>query len=84
MKLNMDITTLGFNPLLKWIGCFLIMGTFFVLIGYPHFSTAIMTDDSGITWAILFLLFVGLLGTYVQAYKLKEDYNFLKLHLQNF
>lgn len=84
MKLNMDASNLGYNPLTKWAACFFTMLVFFILIGYPHFSEAILNDDSGITWAILFLLFLGLVGTCIQAYRLKEDYVFLKYHLPNF
>jgi len=84
MKLNMDNSNLGINPMVKWMLCFFIMATFFLIIGYPHFATAIKTDDSGITWTILFLLFLGLIGTSFQAYQLKEDYKFIKYHLQNF
>lgn len=84
MKLNMDASNLGFNPLMKWAACFFTMLIFFLIIGYPHFSQAISNDDSGITWAIIFLLFIGLVGTCVQAFRLKEDYKFLKYHLQHF
>jgi biopolymer transport protein ExbB/TolQ len=84
MKLNTDASNLGFNPLIKWAVCFFTMTVLFLLIGYPHFANAILNDDSGITWAIIFLLFLGLIGTCVQAFRLKEDYKFLKYHLQHF
>lgn len=84
MKLNIDVSNLGFNPLIKWTISLIVMSSFFILIGYPHFGKAISNDDSGITWAIMFLFLIGIIGSAVQAYKLRKDYIFLKYYITQY
>lgn len=59
-----------FRKILYWT---IPMLSFFSLVLYPHFQAGLESDASGFSYIILFVFFIGVVGSLIQAWMIKTD-----------